>query len=123
MADIVVPERPFGAVKKTEEELSAVPLPRRQPSGVDTDLQVPQQQAPQQDTSYERDILANSPLASLPVDVQNNLTMAKTWYEIAMHPASTEFERSLAMAHLDDLGGPQPTDKTEEPDVTRGENR
>lgn len=98
-----VPEdREFGAVKATEAQKRAVPIPRRESRTLD--IPEPQQrQAPSQGTSYERDILANSPLATLPPDVQNNLTMAKSWYEIAMHPASGEFEKALAFAHLEDL--------------------
>lgn len=110
------PERPFGAVKKTEEELQAVPIPRRQSSSA----ALPQQQQAQPNVtnegSYERDILADSPLATLPVDVQNNLTKAKLWYEIAMHPASGPFERTLAMAHLDDMDVSQEDDKKEKDD-------
>lgn len=117
------PERPFGAVKKTEEELQAVPIPREQP---DTSVNLAAIQAQGQqaisENSYQRDILAESPLATLPMDVQNNLTMAKNWYEIAVHPASTEFERALAMAHLEDLDT-QPQEEEENGESTRQPDR
>jgi hypothetical protein len=119
-----VPEdREFGAVKATEAQKRAVPIPRREPRtrevfGPQPEVFGPQRQQrqPPQETSYQRDILANSPLATLPPDVQNNLTMAKTWYEIAMHPASGEFEKALGFAHLEDL---DTTPKEEDADVSQ----
>jgi len=122
MADTLqTPERPFGAVKETEEQLQSVPIPRRQSTSTSAGQPpaAPQQSNVTNNGRYETDILADSPLATLPMDVQNNLTTAKNWYEIAMHPGATEFERALAMAHYEELEGPKEEEKEDESGTTR----
>ena len=125
MADLGgVPERPFGAVKKTEEELQAVPIPRQQSAQPPAPPQAQEQPTNVTDEggAYATDILADSPMATLPPDIQNKLTAAQRWYEIAVHPAATQFERELAMAHLNDMDTPTPEEVEAEKKDTSGDS-
>ena len=112
MASLDVQEREYGAVKKSEDGLAKVPLPRRSTAKTQA---APQSQAQPEPvgTDYERDILATNPLATLPPDVQQKLHTAQLWTTIGLHPGATDFEVALANAHLDELEGPQSQDTKE----------
>jgi len=112
-----VAEREYGAVKKTEEELQAYPVPRNAPSTTPTPQISPVSQTISgAGDDYELDIKATSPLSTLPVDVQEKAVLAKAWFEIAAHPAATEFEQRLAAYHYDLLEGPKPKPEKSEKD-------
>lgn len=101
MANLPVDERPIGAVKETEEDLQAVPIPDREPVTPRTG-RPPIPPTPGADGAG-LDPRATNPYVSLHPDIQNKTFMAKLWFEIAAHPASTDFERALAHAHYDEL--------------------
>jgi len=110
MAEFDVQEREHGAVKKTEGELARVPIPRRQ--SAQTQIPTPQPRSQQEPVggNYKRDMRADNGLGTLPVDIQEKVHGAQTWFEIAAHPGAGEFEMALANAHFDELEGPKDED-------------
>lgn len=112
-----VGEREQGAVKKTDEALQAVPLPR-QSAKKTPPLQIPQPvEPPTPDpvgADYKRDTLDTDPMSALPVNMQNALATAQMWYQVAAHPGATDFERQLAEIHIDELIAALPPEVAEQ---------
>lgn len=105
-----IKKRPWGGVKEEGERLADVPL--KKPSSlnelsISPDINFaggPPTTPSAPEASYPLDMKATNPLSVLPVDIQEKVYAAKTWYEIAAHPGATKFEKELAAIQLKALG-------------------